>query len=100
MGRASNAKRVAREARASGTVEPRPKRRLAYPLGVLAAVVIGVIVVVIARQPAETKAPVLDIPAASVTDSTIEGTAIIPTDSTDDPAAPDSSATTDTTAAP
>lgn len=97
MGRASNAKRTAREQRESGVVEPRPKRRLAYPLGVLAAVVIGVIVVVIARQPAETKAPVIDIPAASTTDSTIEGSATVPTESTVDPSAPD---TTDTTAAP
>ncbi len=54
MGKASQAKKAARLARESGQFEQRPKRRLAFPLTVAAAVAIGIIVVVIARQPAST----------------------------------------------
>ena len=85
MGKASQAKKAARLARESGQVEQRPKRRLAFPLAVAAAVVIGVLVVVIARQPAAT--PKLTIDPTTVT--------LDPTVSTLDPAvAADGSSTT------
>ena len=83
MGKASQAKKAARLARESGQVEQRPKRRLAFPLAVAAAVVIGVLMVVIARQPAST--PKLNI----------DPTTVDPTVSTLDPAVtPDGSSTT------
>ena len=85
MGKASQAKKAARLARESGQVEQRPKRRLAFPLAVAAAVVIGVLMVVIARQPAST--PKLNIDPTTVT--------VDPTVSTLDPAvATDGSSTT------
>ncbi|HBU02108.1 MAG TPA: hypothetical protein DEB20_06140, partial [Acidimicrobiaceae bacterium] len=54
MGKASQAKKTARLAREGGQVEQRPKRKLAFPLAVAAAVVIGTVLVVIARMPADT----------------------------------------------
>ena len=65
MGKASQAKKAARLARESGQVEQRPKRRLAFPLTIAAAVIIGIIMVVIARQPAGT--PNLTIDPTTVT---------------------------------
>ena len=65
MGKASQAKKAARLARESGQFEQRPKRRLAFPLIVAAAMAIGIIVVVIARQPAST--PKLTIDPTTVT---------------------------------
>jgi hypothetical protein len=65
MGKASQAKKAARMARESGQVEQRPKRRLAFPLTIATAVVIGIIMVVIARQPAS--APNLTIDPTTVT---------------------------------
>jgi len=78
MGKASQAKKTARQARESGQVEPRPKRKLAFPLAVAAALVIGIVLVVIARMPADT--PNLNIDPTTVT--------LDPTISTIDPAAP------------
>jgi len=78
MGKASQAKKTARLARESGQVESRPKRKLAFPLAVAAAVVIGIVLVVIARMPADT--PNLNIDPTTVT--------LDPTISTIDPAAP------------
>ncbi len=52
-------------ARESGQVEQRPKRRLAFPLTVAAAVIVGIVMVVIARQPAST--PKLTIDPTTVT---------------------------------
>lgn len=65
MGKASQAKKAARLARESGQVEQRPKRRLAFPLTIAAAVIIGIVMVVIARQPAST--PKLTIDPTTVT---------------------------------
>lgn len=65
MGKASQAKKAARLARESGQVEQRPKRRLAFPLTIAAAVIIGIVMVVIARQPAST--PNLTIDPTTVT---------------------------------
>lgn len=65
MGKASQVKKAARLDRESGRVEERPKRRLAFPLTIAAAVIIGVLVVVIARQPAST--PKLTIDPTTVT---------------------------------
>lgn len=78
MGKASQAKKAARLARESGQVEQRPKRRLAFPLAVAAAVVIGVIVVVIARMPADV--PKLTVDPTTVTDDPSAST--VPLDST------------------
>jgi len=75
MGKASQAKKAARLARESGQVEQRPKRRLGYPLAVAAAVLIGILMVVIARMPADT--PKLTVDPTTVT--------IDPTVSTIDP---------------
>lgn len=77
MGKASQAKKAARLARESGQVEQRPKRRLAFPLAVAGAIVLGVIVVAIARMPADT--PQLNIDPTTVT--------LDPTVSTIDPSA-------------
>ncbi len=52
-------------ARESGQVEQRPKRRLAFPLTIAAAVIVGIVMVVIARQPAST--PKLTIDPTTVT---------------------------------
>ncbi|MEI7624196.1 MAG: hypothetical protein WCJ88_11615 [Actinomycetes bacterium] len=65
MGKASQAKKAARLARESGQVEERPKRRLAFPLAVAGAIVVGVILVVLARQPAST--PELTVDPTTVT---------------------------------
>lgn len=86
MGKASQAKKAARLARESGQVEQKPKRRLAFPLAVAAAVVVGVLVIVIARQPADTPNLTID-PTTLTTDSTVvpgESTtsSVVPTDST------------------
>ncbi len=77
MGKASQAKKTARLARESGQAEPRPKRKLAFPLSVAAAVIIGIVLVVIARMPEDT--PNLNIDPTTVT--------LDPTVSTIDPAA-------------
>ena len=66
MGKASQAKKAARLARESGQIEERPKRRLAFPLAVAGAIVVGVILVVIARQPASTPQLNFDPTAVSV----------------------------------
>jgi len=65
MGKASGAKKAARLARERGQVEERPKRRLAFPLAVTGAIVVGVILVVLARQPAST--PELTVDPTTVT---------------------------------
>lgn len=88
MGRASQAKKAARLARESGRVEPRPKRRLGFPLAVAAAVVIGVIVVVLARQPKSAPKLTIDpttvtsVPAAGDATSTAGGSDPVPTTAT------------------
>jgi hypothetical protein len=48
MGKASSAKKVARVARAGGSPSA-PKRQLAFPLSILAIVVVGAVLVVVAR---------------------------------------------------
>jgi hypothetical protein len=49
MGKASSSKKVARAARAGGRTTSGPRRRLGYPLGIAAIIVVGVLVVVFAR---------------------------------------------------
>jgi len=76
--------------RESGKVEQRPKRRLAFPLTIAAAVIIGIVVVVIARQPASTPKLTIDPTTVTVdpnsitTDSSVttapaDGTDAVPT---------------------
>jgi len=90
MGKASQAKKAARMDRESGKVEQRPKRRLAFPLTIAAAVIIGIVVVVIARQPASTPKLTIDPTTVTVdpnsitTDSSVttapaDGTDAVPT---------------------
>ena len=50
MGKASSSKKVARAARAGGQTGTGPKRQLLFPLSILAVVVVGVLVVVVARS--------------------------------------------------
>ncbi len=50
MGKASSSKKVARAARAGGRTTKGPKRQYGYPLGIAAIVVVGVLVVLIARN--------------------------------------------------
>src|SRR4051794_34093668 len=50
MGKASSSKKVARAARAGGRTTKGPKRQIAYPLAIAAIVVVGVLVVLIARN--------------------------------------------------
>jgi hypothetical protein len=49
MGKASSAKKVARAARAGGAPSSGPKRQLVFPLSILAVVVVGALLVVVAR---------------------------------------------------
>ena len=88
MGKASQAKKAARLARESGQVEERPKRHLAFPLAVAGAIVVGVILVVLARQPAST--PELTVDPTTVT--------VDPTTVTVDPTSPSSDPTATTIA--
>lgn len=86
MGKASQAKKAARLARESGQFEQRPKRRLAFPLIVAAAVAIGMIVVVIARQPASTPKLTFDPTTVTVDPNSItadSSVATIPAGGTD-----------------
>jgi len=72
MGKASQAKKAARLAREGGHTEQRPKRRLAFPIAVAAAIVVGVIVVAIARQP--KSAPKITIDPTSATTTAVPAT--------------------------
>ena len=86
MGKASQAKKAARLARESGQFEQRPKRRLAFPLIVAAAMAIGIIVVVIARQPASTPNLIIDPTTVTVDPNSItadSSVATIPAGGTD-----------------
>ena len=49
MGKASSSKKVARAARAGGRTTKGPKRQIAYPLAIAAIVIVGVLVVLVAR---------------------------------------------------
>ena len=93
MGKASQAKKAARLARESGQVEHRPKRRLAFPLAVAGAIVVGVLLVVIARQPAST--PKLNVDPTTVTiDPATPSSDPTATTAPGAPGAPESTATT------
>jgi len=50
MGKASSSKKVARAARAGGRSSSGPKRRIGFPLGIAAIVVVGVLLVLVARN--------------------------------------------------
>ncbi len=50
MGKASSSKKVARAARAGGRTSQGPKRKIAFPLGIAAIVVVGVLLVLFARN--------------------------------------------------
>jgi len=50
MGKASSSKKVARAARAGGRTNKGPKRQIAYPLAIAAIVVVGVLIVLVARN--------------------------------------------------
>jgi hypothetical protein len=49
MGKASSSKKVARAARAGGQTSQGPKRQLAFPLSIAAVVLVGVVLIVVAR---------------------------------------------------
>jgi hypothetical protein len=71
--------------RESGKVEERPKRRLAFPLTIAAAVIIGILVVVIARQPASTPKLTIDPTTVTVDPNSVtvdSSVATIPADGT------------------
>ena len=53
MGKASSAKKVARAARAGGSTKQR-KRNLAFPLGIVAIIIVGALVIFVARGSNET----------------------------------------------
>src|SRR5262245_47264640 len=50
MGKASSSKKVARAARAGGRTTKGPKRNLGHPLAIAGIVIVGVLVVLIARN--------------------------------------------------
>jgi hypothetical protein len=50
MGKASSSKKVARAARAGGRTSQGPKRKIAFPLGIAAIVLVGVLLVLFARN--------------------------------------------------
>ena len=58
-------------ARESGQVEQKQKRRLAFPIAIAAAILVGILVVAIARQPGS--APKLDIDPTTVTSDPAAG---------------------------
>ena len=74
MGKASQAKKVAREARESGRVEARPKRKLAYPIVITLAVVLGILAVWYARRPADTPTANLVTPEVQTVDGSAAAT--------------------------
>lgn len=64
MGKASSSKKVARAARAGGRTSSGPKRHLGYPLAIGAIVVVGVLLVLVARsenQEAAAATPVANV---------------------------------------
>ncbi len=77
MGKASQAKKAAREARESGRLPEKPKRKLGYPLIVAAAVVVGAVAVWFASRPA-------DEPTANITPPEIQtpGSSVVTPDPT------------------
>lgn len=100
MGKASQAKKAARLARESGQTPAKERRRLAFPLAVVGAVVVGVIVVVIARQPADSPKASLDIPTET---SLVDGATVVPGadgSTTDSVPTADTVPVTDSTEAP
>jgi hypothetical protein len=58
MGKASSSKKVARAARAGGRTSTGPKRQLGYPLAIVAIIVVGLLVVLVARNDAQDAAAV------------------------------------------
>lgn len=71
MGKASQAKKVAREARERGEVPARPKRRLGYPIVLAVAVLLGVFAVWYAARPADTPTSKIVTPEVQTTDSSV-----------------------------
>ena len=80
MGKASQAKKAAREARESGGGPQRPKRRLGYPLLIMAVVVLGVAAVWWARRPADTPSANLVTPEVQTVDPTASSTTVVAAD--------------------
>lgn len=74
MGKASQAKKSAREARESGIVPPRPRRRWGYPAIVTVAVVLGVLAVWYARRPESQPTSNLVTPAVETPDASAGAT--------------------------
>jgi hypothetical protein len=67
MGKASSAKKVARAARAGGVITNKPKRRLAFPLGIAAIAIAGSAIIFFARDSSTSTPTVpLEIPSTSV----------------------------------
>jgi hypothetical protein len=58
MGKASSSKKVARAARAGGRSSTGPKRQLGYPLAIAAVVIVGILVVLVARNDQQEAAAV------------------------------------------
>ncbi len=58
MGKASSSKKVARAARAGGRTSTGPKRQVGYPLAIVAIVVVGLLVVLVARNSSQEAAAV------------------------------------------
>ena len=77
MGKASQAKKAAREARERGEVPARPKRNLRYPAIVAVAVVLGVLIVWYARRPADQPTPTIVAPEVQTTDSTVTASTVV-----------------------
>jgi hypothetical protein len=97
MGKASQAKKAARLARESGEVEQKRKRRLAFPLAVVGAILVGIIVVAIARQP--ESAPKLEIDPTTVTSAPSASAETTPTSLASDAGGASSTAVPNTVAA-
>jgi hypothetical protein len=81
MGKASSAKKVARAARAGGATSSKPKRRLAFPVGIAAIVIVGSAIIFFARDSSTSTPTVpLDIPSSSIVSPDAISTDTLPTD--------------------
>ncbi|CAB4615589.1 unannotated protein [freshwater metagenome] len=81
MGKASSAKKVARAARAGGATTNKTKRRLAFPVGIAAIVIVGSAIIFFARDSSTSTPTVpLDITSSSIVSPDGASTETLPID--------------------
>lgn len=78
MGKASQAKKAAREARERGETAPRRRRRPGFAALMALVVVLGAVVIWWARRPEPQSTPDLVVPPVEITDTTIAAADPVP----------------------